>query len=158
MCTRVVRTPKALCANAIVRAGYNGLESRAEAYRYGSEDDGTRHRGIHLFNTRKFFEAHEALEAVWLKAKGDRKTFLHGLIQVAAAFHHHTHGNRAGFRSLLEKGCTKLERLGAETEGVDLAGLITGTSAVAGTPRPILTARSPDATAATNQIDHKTIE
>ena len=59
-----------------------------------------------------------------VKTKGDRKTFLHGLIQVAAAFHHHTHGNRAGFRSLLEKGCTKLERLGAETEGVDLAGLI----------------------------------
>jgi hypothetical protein len=27
--------------------------------------------GIHLFNTRKFFEAHEAPEAVWLKAKGD---------------------------------------------------------------------------------------
>ena len=31
--------------------------------------------GIHLFNTREFFEAHEALEAVWLKTKGDRKTF-----------------------------------------------------------------------------------
>jgi len=125
MCTRVVRTPKALCANAIVRAGYNGLESRAEAYATAQRtmEPGTV-EGIHLFNTREFFEAHEALEAVWLKTKGDRKTFLHGLIQVAAAFHHHTHGNRAGFRSLLEKGCTKLERLGAETEGVDLAGLI----------------------------------
>jgi len=73
--------------------------------------------GIHLFNTREFFEAHEALEAVWLKTKGDRKTFLHGLIQVAAAFHHHTHGNRAGFRSLLEKGCTKLEKIGGRDRG-----------------------------------------
>jgi uncharacterized protein len=45
--------------------------------------------GILLFNTQKFFEAHEALEAVWLKAEGERKTLLHGLIQVAAAFHHH---------------------------------------------------------------------
>jgi hypothetical protein len=114
--------------------------------------------GIHLFNTREFFEAHEALEAVWLKTKGDRKTFLHGLIQVAAAFHHHTHGNRAGFRSLLEKGCTKLEKIGGRDRGCWPCGLNTGTSAVAGTPRPILTARSPDATAATNQIDHKTIE
>jgi uncharacterized protein len=80
--------------------------------------------GIRLFNTRKFFEAHEVLEAVWLKAEGRRKTFLHGLIQVAAAFHHHTRHNPAGFRSLLEKGCTKLERFGAEAEGLDLASLM----------------------------------
>src|SRR5215472_10404873 len=80
--------------------------------------------GIHLFNMRKFFEAHEELEAVWLEAKGHRKTFLHGLIQVAAAFHHYTHRNPAGFSSLLEKGCTKLERFGAEAEGLDLAGLM----------------------------------
>jgi uncharacterized protein len=80
--------------------------------------------GIHLFNTQKFFEAHEALEAVWLKAEGERKALLHGLIQVAAAFHHHGRSNRAGFQSLLEKGCKKLERFGAEVEGVDLAGLI----------------------------------
>ena len=79
--------------------------------------------GIRLFNRRQYFEAHEALEAVWLKAKGHQKTFLHGLIQVAAAFHHHTHGNPAGFRSLLEKGCTKLEPFGAGAEGLDLAGL-----------------------------------
>ena len=26
--------------------------------------------GIHLFNAQKFFEAHEALETVWLKAAG----------------------------------------------------------------------------------------
>ena len=78
--------------------------------------------GIRLFNAGKFFEAHEALEAVWLKAKGPRKTFLHGLIQVAAAFHHHSHGNPAGFRSLLEKGCAKLEGFGAEVEGINLAG------------------------------------
>ncbi|HMD85687.1 MAG TPA: DUF309 domain-containing protein [Terriglobia bacterium] len=28
--------------------------------------------GVRLFNTQKFFEAHEALEAVWLKARGAR--------------------------------------------------------------------------------------
>ncbi len=79
--------------------------------------------GIRLFNARRYFEAHEALEAVWLKATGERKTFLHGLIQVAAAFHHHARGNTAGFRSLLAKGCTKLAPFGAEFEGVDLASL-----------------------------------
>jgi hypothetical protein len=79
--------------------------------------------GVRLFNTQKYFEAHEALEVVWLCARGDEKTFLHGLIQIAAAFHHHARGNSAGFRSLLEKGWKKLETSGARREGIDVAGL-----------------------------------
>ena len=83
----------------------------------------TLEEGIRLFNTQKYFEAHEALEAVWLGAGGEEKLFLHGLIQVAAAFHHHTRGNPAGFRSLLEKGLRKLENFGDTRSGLDLAGL-----------------------------------
>lgn len=79
--------------------------------------------GLRLFNSRKFFEAHEALEAVWLRASGDDKFFLHGLIQVAAAFHHHSRHNPAGFRSLLEKGYRKLERSGDSKGGIDVEGL-----------------------------------
>ena len=79
--------------------------------------------GIHLFNNRKFFEAHEALEAVWLKAHGEEKVLLHGLIQVAAAFHHHARDNPAGFRSLLEKGSKKLERFAETENGLNLADL-----------------------------------
>lgn len=86
--------------------------------------EGAMAEGIRLFNAKKYFESHEALEAVWLKATGDRKVFLHGLIQIAAAFHHLTRQNPAGFQSLVEKGCAKLERLGTEFEGVDLAGLM----------------------------------
>jgi len=80
--------------------------------------------GIELFNARKYFAAHEALEALWLKESGRQKTFLHGLIQVAAAFHHHARNNPAGFRSLLGKGCSKLVPLGAEFAGIDLAGFL----------------------------------
>ncbi len=79
--------------------------------------------GIRLFNTQKFFEAHEALEVLWLKVGGDEKLFLHGLIQVAAAFHHYQRQNRAGFRSLLEKGWGKLDRFGKSRDGLDLATL-----------------------------------
>lgn len=79
--------------------------------------------GIRLFNAQNYFEAHEALEAVWLKATSDRKTFLHGLIQVAAAFHHQARGNAAGFSSLLEKGSSKLKPFGTEFEGIDLSAL-----------------------------------
>jgi len=79
--------------------------------------------GIRLFNAQKFFEAHEALEAMWLKAEGEEKLFLHGLIQIAAAFHHYTRGNPAGFRSVLEKGLRKLEKSGDVKDGLNLADL-----------------------------------
>ena len=79
--------------------------------------------GVRLFNTQKFFEAHEALEAVWLKAHGEEKILLHGLIQVAAAFHHYRRDNPAGFRSLLEKGSKKLDKFGASACGLNLAAL-----------------------------------
>ncbi len=79
--------------------------------------------GIQLFNTRKFFEAHEALEALWLKAQGEEKILLHGLIQIAAAFRHHTRQNPIGFRSLLEKGLKRLERFNTTQGAVDLDGL-----------------------------------
>lgn len=79
--------------------------------------------GIRLFNTGKFFAAHEALEVVWLDARGEEKIFLHGLIQLAAAFHHYTRQNEPGFRSLLEKGWIKLGNLGKAREGIDLGNL-----------------------------------
>jgi len=44
--------------------------------------------GIALFNAHEFWHAHEAWETLWLVAEGDRKQFLQGLIQLAAAYHH----------------------------------------------------------------------
>lgn len=35
----------------------------------------------------RYFDAHEELEAFWLKAEGDEKLLLQGLIQVAAGLH-----------------------------------------------------------------------
>jgi hypothetical protein len=35
----------------------------------------------------RFFDAHEELEAFWMKAAGDEKILLQGLIQVAAGLH-----------------------------------------------------------------------
>lgn len=65
--------------------------------------------GIELFNSRKFFDAHEAWEAVWLTAAEPDKRFLQGLIQISAAFHHHSRGNRLGMESLLRAGLLKIE-------------------------------------------------
>jgi uncharacterized protein len=80
--------------------------------------------GIRLFNSQKFFEAHEALEALWLIEQGDGKRFLHGLIQVAAAFHHYQRKNTKGFRSLLEKGARTLSLHSEMNYGIDAEHLL----------------------------------
>ena len=44
-------------------------------------------RGIALFNSRKFWEAHEAWEEIWQHHPEDGRFFIQGLIQLAAAYH-----------------------------------------------------------------------
>jgi len=60
-------------------------------------------RGIHLFNSAEFFEAHEVLENIWRAAPPEHKKFFQGLTQAAVAFHHHSTGNRIGARSVLAR-------------------------------------------------------
>jgi len=67
-------------------------------------------RGIEQFNRRQFFESHESWEEVWLTAPEPDRTFLQGIIQVAAAFHHYTRGNRPGAESLMRAGLNRLEK------------------------------------------------
>ncbi|MGH9795094.1 MAG: DUF309 domain-containing protein [Candidatus Acidiferrales bacterium] len=80
-------------------------------------------RGIEQFNRREFFECHESWEAVWLPAPEPDKTFLQGIIQVAAAFHHYMCGNRAGAESLMRRGLAKIARFPADYRGLRLADL-----------------------------------
>jgi uncharacterized protein len=80
-------------------------------------------RGIALFNARKFFEAHEVWEELWLVEPEPEKTFLQGLIQLAAAFHHHSRGNPRGTQSLMAAALAKLERFPDDRRGLDLAKL-----------------------------------
>ena len=68
-------------------------------------------RGVEQFNARQFFEAHETWEEIWLGSPEPEKTFLQGIIQIAAAFHHYTRGNMRGTRILLEAGLAALGAL-----------------------------------------------
>jgi predicted metal-dependent hydrolase len=79
--------------------------------------------GVALFNSRHFFEAHEAWEEIWLHTQPPEKTFLQGLIQVTAAFHHHSRENLRGFKSLLRAGLLKLEGFPAEHRGLQIERL-----------------------------------
>jgi uncharacterized protein len=80
-------------------------------------------RGVELFNSGKFFEAHEAWEEIWLTESEPDKTFLQGMIQVAAAFHHHGRGNERGMQSLLAAGLAKLDGISGGRWGICAATL-----------------------------------
>ena len=55
--------------------------------------------GLRCYHSGAFFEAHEHWELMWLSAPEPEKTFLQGLIQVAASFHHFQRKNLAGAKS-----------------------------------------------------------
>jgi len=80
-------------------------------------------RGVEEFNAGKFFEAHESWEVLWLAAAEPDKTFLQGITQVSAAFHHYTRKNHRGAQSLLKRGLRKLEQFPAGYQGVNLEKL-----------------------------------
>jgi predicted metal-dependent hydrolase len=66
--------------------------------------------GLRCFHSGAFFEAHEHWELVWLAAQEPEKTFLQGVIQVAASFHHFQRGNCPGTISLLRSALRRLNR------------------------------------------------
>jgi predicted metal-dependent hydrolase len=80
-------------------------------------------RGVEQFNSMQFFEAHETWEEIWLAAPEPEKTFLQGIIQVSAAFHHYRRGNRSGTQSLLRAGLRKLEQFPENHGGLKLGAL-----------------------------------
>lgn len=54
-------------------------------------------RGIELFNSGRFWDAHEVWESEWtLDRKGPEAGFYKGLIQIAAGCLHYTRHNRRG--------------------------------------------------------------
>lgn len=80
-------------------------------------------RGLAHFNTREFFEAHEVWEEVWLTEDEPERTFLQGLIQIAAAFHHYRRGNSEGAESLLAAGIVKISRFPRDYHGLAVEDL-----------------------------------
>jgi predicted metal-dependent hydrolase len=80
-------------------------------------------RGLDAFNSAHFYDAHEHWEEVWLETPNPEKMFLQGLIQVAAAFHHHSRANFEGTKNLLHAGLVKLERFPERHWGLAIEAL-----------------------------------
>ncbi len=79
--------------------------------------------GMRHFNSREFWEAHEAWEAIWLVAESDVEQFLQGLIQIAAAYHHIQRGTYRGAVRLLAAGLGRLQPFAPGFCGVDRAAV-----------------------------------
>jgi len=88
-----------------------------------SEKEEKFERGLRHFNAREFFEAHEVWEEVWLVEAEPEKTFLQGIIQIAAAFHHYRRGNTDGAETLLAAGIVKITRFPADHRGLAIRDL-----------------------------------
>jgi hypothetical protein len=76
--------------------------------------------GLRLYDAAEFFAAHEAWESVWLRAQEPEKTFLQGLIQVTAAFHHLQRENRLGTSRLLRAALGRLEPYPVDFGGISV--------------------------------------
>jgi hypothetical protein len=71
-----------------------------------------------LFDAGLYYEVHEWLERYWMRAGGDDREALQGLIQVAVGYEHLARGNARGASELLAAGCRRL--WGRRLEGLDL--------------------------------------
>ena len=85
------------------------------------DPDGSRFAsGVELFNQGRYWEAHEAWERVWLASDGARRTFLQGLIQLAAVYYHLERENLKGASRLRDSALGRLDSLPESFGGIAL--------------------------------------
>jgi len=80
--------------------------------------------GIILFNSARYFEAHEVWEDLWRVTAGPLKTCYQGLIQAAVGLHHLSNLNETGAISQLQKSIRNLSRGAGAAPDLDVPGLI----------------------------------
>jgi predicted metal-dependent hydrolase len=85
--------------------------------------DGPLAEGLRLYEAGEFFTAHEAWETVWLASPEPEKTFLQGVIQVTAAFHHLQRNNSLGTMLLLQAALGRLDRYPSDFGGISVTPL-----------------------------------
>jgi hypothetical protein len=80
---------------------------------------------IGCFNSGRYYEAHDALEPLWLRVRGcEVADLLKGLIQLAGAFVHVQRGRIGPARALLGRARYHLEPFGHVSERVDVPAIL----------------------------------
>jgi DUF309 family protein family protein len=81
-------------------------------------------RGITLFNSRRFWEAHEVWEGIWQNHAEDGRFFIQALIQLAAAYHQLLRKIYRGFVIHMRRARERLELFPATFLGIDVNVLL----------------------------------
>ena len=82
-------------------------------------------RGIDLFNSGRYWDAHEVWEHEWMPdRKGPEAGFYKGLIQIAAGCLHYSRRNRRGSVNKWRSGADYLRPFLPEHQNVRLAPLV----------------------------------
>ena len=80
---------------------------------------------LRCFNSQKFYEAHDVLEALWLKDRtGPDGDFFKGMIQFAGAFVHLQKSRNRPAKVLFLRCTTYLSKYPSKFYSLDVAGII----------------------------------
>jgi len=80
-------------------------------------------KGIHFFNARHFFEAHDELEIAWREERGAIRDLYRGILQVGLGYYHIQRGNYAGAVKMFLRCRNWLAPYPAVCRGVDVETL-----------------------------------
>ena len=81
-------------------------------------------RGLKAFNNRKYYDAHEYWENLWIDYQLEDAKFIQGLIQLSVGYFHITNLNINGAKGLFSKCLPKLKLYKAGCRGVNVNLLI----------------------------------
>ena len=92
-----------------------------------SDCDGPLHpmaeKGIALFNSRRYWKAHEALEIAWLEEKGEIRHLYRGILQVGVAYLHVQQRNYLGALKMYKRSQHWLAPFPDRCRGIDVRQL-----------------------------------
>jgi predicted metal-dependent hydrolase len=81
-------------------------------------------RSLVLWDKELFFETHEVLEKLWMKAEGTEKLILQALIRAAGYFIHLGTGNQVGAEKMAARAYETLSRYRREAHSIKGLGLL----------------------------------
>ncbi len=80
-------------------------------------------KGLELFNSGRFFEAHEELERAWRAEKGPIRELFRGILQVGVGYYHIQRGNYRGALKMFKRCRQWLAPFPDECCGINLKQL-----------------------------------
>jgi len=75
---------------------------------------------LNLFNSHKWYEAHDAFEEIWNSVDGDERQVIQGILQVSVSQFHLSKGNLNGATILLGEGLGRIKYRTKINLGIDL--------------------------------------